>query len=304
MEPRQHSTAIASDCRSSHASCRYHRQRAPGPELLASERTSSVITIDLRKNKTKLLSFQIAPRSIELEPPNVDHSPFAPIALETLADNIGAKMTALVGRGAPRDFLDIARVAAEHLATPTDLWALYKAKNPTSSLMLAKAQVSQNLAAIELRRPLDTLTATDREHASASGLGSRPNSSTPAANLLDRSSQSSTVMNAIEQTSRGVKAGITMDLDDRVYPDLDRAPTELVNDADRSDYVMRVCGAWEFFRPTLQTLELFSQWRNVFDAFPIPASPAYHAFRTIYGWPPSRAQQTAHYAFDDDLSVV
>jgi hypothetical protein len=27
-------------------------------------------------------------------------------------------------------------------------------------------------------------------------------------------------------------------------------------------------------------------WREVFDRYPLPASPAYHALRAYFGWPP------------------
>ncbi len=39
-------------------------------------------------------------------------SAWAPIKIKTLRDNVGAKMNALVGRGAPRDFIDIAAAIA------------------------------------------------------------------------------------------------------------------------------------------------------------------------------------------------
>ncbi len=75
-------------------------------------------------------------------------------------------------------------------------------------------------------------------------------------------------------------------IDHSVYPDLDHPPDELRRAADRADYVARVCGAWDFdLVPTHETFSLFSGWRDVFDRFPLPHSPAYAAFRTIFGWP-------------------
>ncbi len=118
---------------------------------------SEVVSIELQANRKTVFSFQVAPRDIELEPPLVARSPFAPVPLETLADNLGAKMTALVGRGAPRDFQDVYNVVRTEIAHPDELWALFSAKNPGLDVSIAKAQVSQRLGDIELRRPLDSL---------------------------------------------------------------------------------------------------------------------------------------------------
>jgi hypothetical protein len=75
-------------------------------------------------------------------------------------------------------------------------------------------------------------------------------------------------------------------IDHSVYPDQDEPPEELPTDEDRADYVARVCGAWDFdLPPTPETFALLSRWRDVFDRFPLPHSPAYAAFRTIFGWP-------------------
>jgi hypothetical protein len=76
-----------------------------------------------------------------------------------------------------------------------------------------------------------------------------------------------------------------MMLDYSVYPDLDELPETLSTNADKADYVARICGAWDFgITPTRETFELFVGWRDVFDRFPIVASPAFEAFRIVYGW--------------------
>jgi hypothetical protein len=126
---------------------------------------SEVVSIELQANRRTVFSFQIAPRDIELEPPTVECSPFAPVPIEAFADNLGAKMTALVSRGAPRDFQDVFTVVRAQIASPEELWALYAAKNPGSDLAIAKAQVAQRLAEIELRRPLPSLDLKSRSAA-------------------------------------------------------------------------------------------------------------------------------------------
>lgn len=137
-------------------------------QLTVSERapsTSEVVSIELQANRKTVFSFQIAPRDVELESPIVSGSPFAPIALETLADNLGAKMTALVARGAPRDFQDVYNVVRTGIARPDELWGLYERKNPGHDVAIAKAQVAQRLGDIEMRRPLDSIEPSLRGEA-------------------------------------------------------------------------------------------------------------------------------------------
>jgi hypothetical protein len=75
-------------------------------------------------------------------------------------------------------------------------------------------------------------------------------------------------------------------LDHSVYPDLDPPPADLPTLADKADYVHRVCSAFDFgIFPEPDDWLLFAGWREVFDRFPLPHSPAYHTFRTRYGWP-------------------
>ncbi len=78
----------------------------------------------------------------------------------------------------------------------------------------------------------------------------------------------------------------TVNLHYSLFPDAEQLPETLETDADRADYVARVCGAWDFdIVPTLETFLLLREWRDVFDRFPISGSPSYAAFRSIYGWP-------------------
>ena len=76
-------------------------------------------------------------------------------------------------------------------------------------------------------------------------------------------------------------------LDHSVYPDLDELPDVLETVEDRADYVHRICSAWDYgVHPEPETFELFERWKEVFDRFPVLTSPAYHAFRSWFGWPP------------------
>ena len=98
-----------------------------------------------------------------------------------------------------------------------------------------------------------------------------------------------------------------MYIDQTVYPDMAEPPEILQSPEDKADYVHRICAAWDFhIHPEPETFELFSQWRDVFDRFPIPTSPGYHAFRAWFGWPPVPVPDgligpTPHYVHLDRL---
>lgn len=88
-----------------------------------------------------------------------------------------------------------------------------------------------------------------------------------------------------------------MYIDASVYPDIDHPPTELLSEADKADYVHRICAAWDFhIHPEPETFILFSGWKEVFDKFPIVTSPAYHAFRAWFEWEPMERPSGLAYA--------
>jgi hypothetical protein len=77
-----------------------------------------------------------------------------------------------------------------------------------------------------------------------------------------------------------------MELDASVYPDSD-PPTRLRSLEEKADYLQRICGAFDHgLVPEKATIELFSDWKEVFDRFPLNASPGYHALRAYFGWEP------------------
>ncbi len=119
---------------------------------LSERRFGETVSFELRERGRKRFSFQIAVRSVELEPPVP--SAWPPIMLETLKDNVGAKMNALVERGAPRDFVDLRHVVTLGLSTPKECWTLWQRKNPGASVDSARSKVTFHLGALELRRPL------------------------------------------------------------------------------------------------------------------------------------------------------
>jgi hypothetical protein len=119
---------------------------------------------EILRGKQKVFCFQISRRDVQLDPP-VD-SAWPPVLLETFRDNLGAKMNALVERGAPRDFVDVFEVCKRGLAGDEECWRTWMAKNPRQSLKEAKAKVLERLSVIEARRPLDRMAVESERRAS------------------------------------------------------------------------------------------------------------------------------------------
>lgn len=78
-----------------------------------------------------------------------------------------------------------------------------------------------------------------------------------------------------------------MPLDHSVYPELACPPDVLPTPEAKADYVHRICAAFDFgIFPEREDWDRFASWREIFDAYPLPDSPAYHTFRARFGWPP------------------
>ena len=121
-------------------------------------------SLELVRDNRKQFSFQISRRTLSLDAaiPSV----WQPVCIETLRDNIASKMTALVQRGAPRDFLDIYQICTREVMTMTDCWDSFTTKNPGVTVAEAKQKIIARLAMIETTRPLETIANGDaREQA-------------------------------------------------------------------------------------------------------------------------------------------
>jgi hypothetical protein len=70
-----------------------------------------------------------------------------------------SKMTALIQRGAPRDFRDIHAVCQAALTTPAQCWQLWQQRqqltNDDTDVARAKLAIAGHLERIEQYRPLD-----------------------------------------------------------------------------------------------------------------------------------------------------
>lgn len=84
----------------------------------------------------------------------------------------------------------------------------------------------------------------------------------------------------------GVRHAFPMSLDHSVYPEMPRPPDDVESPREKADYLHRVCAAFDFgVFPEPEDWRRFAAWRDVFDEFPLPDSPAYHTFRLRFGWP-------------------
>ncbi len=113
----------------------------------------------------KTFSFQVSTRSIELAASL--ESPWGSVRIEGLDDNIGAKMNALVARGAPRDFTDIKAAVDAGLVDVAACWNLWLRKNPAATLEYGKMAVQNHLAALVARTPIEKLAEERRGAAQA-----------------------------------------------------------------------------------------------------------------------------------------
>lgn len=130
-----------------------------------------VVSVELATTqRRKAFSFQIAERSVQLEPSIA--AQWTPVLLDSFADLVASKMVALVQRGAPRDFRDIHAICLAGLVTQTQCWQLWQQRqqltNDDHDWERAKLAISGHLERIEQYRPLATIhDTTQRSQAEA-----------------------------------------------------------------------------------------------------------------------------------------
>ena len=112
-------------------------------------------SLELRRGKKKIFSFQVSRRDVELDPPVP--AEWSPVLIETFRENLAAKMNALVNRGAPRDFTDIATACHAGCVTIEECWALWLVKNLAGNVPERKINLVRMLEQIAARRPLDDI---------------------------------------------------------------------------------------------------------------------------------------------------
>lgn len=140
------------------------RRLYPGSEIRGAV-WGDVQALDVVLEGRKIFSVQIADRTSQLGP-SVE-SPWGSLRIESLTDNLASKMSALVRRGSPRDFLDIYTTIRHNLATWEGCWALWQMKNSHHQIPDGQLAVRVHLIGIKARRPLTRLPEEKRASAVA-----------------------------------------------------------------------------------------------------------------------------------------
>ncbi len=132
-------------------------------------RSGDVVSLNLRQQGKVVFNFQIANRSALLRQPI--ESPWPPVTLDSFDDLVASKMTALIERGAPRDFLDIYEICNKKLVTISRCWELWHERESKRGVtepdqQIAYEAVLLHLSRIERSRPLETIAdSNQRNHA-------------------------------------------------------------------------------------------------------------------------------------------
>ncbi len=97
-------------------------------------------------------------------------------------------------------------------------------------------------------------------------------------------------------------------IDGSLYPDQE-APDTLANIAERVDFLVRLCGAWDFgILPQAETIAeiTLGSWRSAVDSCRLLTSPAYHLLRRWHNLPevPYLGQSMAYIREDPSLDFV
>jgi len=115
-----------------------------------------VVSIELLREGQSIFSFQIARRSVQLEPAAPLN--WVDVLLDSFPDLVAGKMVALVERGAPRDFRDIYALCQAGLTTPRECWTLWRrrqqATGSDTDSERARLAIETHLARIGQHRPL------------------------------------------------------------------------------------------------------------------------------------------------------
>lgn len=115
-----------------------------------------VVSIELEKNGRVIFSFQIARRTARLNESR--KAAWVDVLVDSWEDLVAAKMTALIERGAPRDFRDIFAICQAKLASPADCQALWEKRQTLAGSdtdrKRARLAIQAHLKRIALHRPI------------------------------------------------------------------------------------------------------------------------------------------------------
>lgn len=136
----------------------------PGASL-RHDNWGEVNSVSLVENGKVVFSFQIASRTRQLAP--YIESSWGGIRIESLEDNVASKMSAFVDRGVGRDFADVYQLHNRLGWSASDLWQLWRRKNPDRELADAQAQARVKFEVLLRSRPLEKIANVAERNAAA-----------------------------------------------------------------------------------------------------------------------------------------
>ena len=128
-----------------------------------------VVSVELEQDGKTIFSFQTAHRSAQIDVPIEGLWPGG-LGLDSFDELVASKMSALVERGAPRDFRDIHSLCEAGLCNVARFWQLWEmrqklARQDTDGAR-ARSAIVTHLSRLAVARPLDRITdAEQREKA-------------------------------------------------------------------------------------------------------------------------------------------
>ena len=118
-----------------------------------------VASVELSQEGRTVFSFQIASRTVHLE--ESISAGWIDVPLDSLSDLVASKMTALVERGNPRDFLDVYSICQAGLTDMEECWALWRRRQKLAGSdadgSRARLAIETHLERIALQRPLEQI---------------------------------------------------------------------------------------------------------------------------------------------------
>ena len=124
-----------------------------------------VVSVELEQGGKTVFSFQIADRSAQIAAPIEGLWPGG-LGLDSFDDLVASKMSALVERGAPRDFRDIHSLCESGKCTATRCWQLWEMRQRQARQdadgARARRAIFTHLSRLAVARPLNLITDAEQ----------------------------------------------------------------------------------------------------------------------------------------------
>lgn len=129
-----------------------------------------VVSVELEQNGKTVFSFQIANRPAQIGPIIEGLWPGG-LGLDSFEELVASKMTALVERGAPRDFRDIHSLCEAGLYSAVQCWQLWETRQKLARQdadgARARSAIVTHLARLAVARPLSRITDPEQREKAA-----------------------------------------------------------------------------------------------------------------------------------------